>query len=66
MKTKKELTLIAEEILMEKIALALGYFSENDACSGMNEQELEIIGNAMQKKADAIAKKFGYEKAWSA
>lgn len=56
---------MAQDILLDKISEALGYWQEQGHLTkGMTEREIELVKEQMKKQADRIARMFGYEEAW--
>ena len=56
----------AQDILMDNISLALGYWQEKMGFNieDMTDREKELVSDQMEKIADRIAKICGYEEAW--
>lgn len=65
---KIEIRHLAQEMLMDGIATVLGYWHE-DLGNLQKLEELGItqeqLGEVMLKQADGVAKKLGFEQAWS-
>ena len=55
---------LAQDVLMDKISTALGYWEEGHDTSDMTERELEECRRQMKKQADRVAKMFGFDEAW--
>jgi|TARA_Y100000310_G_scaffold340923_2_gene438363 hypothetical protein len=57
----------AQDVILEKLALCMGYWEENsELTEGMTEREIELVNEQMKKECDRIAKKFGYNESWVA
>lgn len=59
---------LAQDIIMDQIALAIGYGLEKyDSYEGdLTEREGKLVQEQIEKQANRVAKIFGYERAWSA
>ena len=55
----------AQDILMDKISLALGYWLEDGTFTdGLTTREKNLVSEQLKKQADRVAKMFGYKEAW--
>jgi hypothetical protein len=55
----------AQDILMDKVSVALGYWTEGDYDSEvMTVKERVEVQRQMKIQADRIAKMFGFDEAW--
>lgn len=66
--TKAERKQLAKREVMEGIAKALGYWTEQELpmIHDMSQEEMEDFGLLMQAQADRVAKLLGYKEAWYA
>ena len=61
--TPKEL---ARELILNALSTARGYWTERDyIVEGMTDREIKLVNIQLQKEADRIAKKYGYESSWT-
>lgn len=58
----------AQDILLHGIAVALGYWTEQNYfdVAVLTEKQQDEFSRILQQQADRVARLFGYENAWSA
>lgn len=64
-RTRTELKLQAQEVIMQGIANQLGYYDPNDYGDEWTEADRDELRVVMQREADRVARLFGYDNAWS-
>lgn len=60
--------MLAQDLLMDSIAVARGYWTEKlaDQYELMTPREREQFSEHLKKQSDRIARMFGYEESWEA
>ncbi len=62
--SRTELKHLAQETLMHGIGNQLGYWNPAEHNKSVPKEQLEELGEVMQREADRVARLFGYEKSW--
>lgn len=63
LKTKAELKKMAQDHILDRISLGLGYWHEQGL--KVDESQAAEMDKIMKKLADKIARDYGYDESWS-
>lgn len=64
-KSNREIIEISQDLILNSISYTLGYWKEEEHLTeGLTPEDIERVDAKMRQLADAIAKKYGYDKAW--
>ena len=63
---KKTPKILAQDIIMDKLAVARGYWTEGMEAEGLTDREIKLVSEQLEKECDRIAKRFNYNNSWAA
>lgn len=65
-RTRTQIKEMAQQVIMDHVAKALGYYDPAEYGDVMTPEEAEEFRTVLKAQADRVARLMGYEEAWRA